>query len=203
MTPKPAGAETELVERLVSEACCVMDNNYTVMLAIPSAVRHAVEQAIESQAARIAELEGGAGWIATWMGSHQFRKPDIPIWLAKAQKHHQETCERAGKAERDLSAAHAALAETKGPEFNRRLDIVTKTWRDRAEKSEAALAEAQRDAARYRWLRDKSPGQFEQPIVVTQARAADHMKYVGPLAYAALDAAIDAALSSTGEGSRG
>ena len=52
-----------------------------------------------------------------------------------------------------------------------------------------------KDAARYRWLRDKSPGQFEHPIVVTQARAEYHMKYFGPLAYANLDKAIDAAIA--------
>ena len=55
-------------------------------------------------------------------------------------------------------------------------------------------AEARKDAERYRWLRDKSPGQNEQPIVVTQARSGYHMKYIGPLAYADLDAAIDTAL---------
>lgn len=64
----------------------------------------------------------------------------------------------------------------------------------RAETAERQLAEARKDAERYRWLRDKSPGQNEQPIVVTQARSGYHMKYIGPLAYADLDAAIDAAL---------
>lgn len=59
-----------------------------------------------------------------------------------------------------------------------------------------ALSARSRDAERYRWLRDKSPGQYDQPIVVTQARSGDHMKYVGPLAYGDLDAAIDAALAS-------
>lgn len=54
----------------------------------------------------------------------------------------------------------------------------------------------EQDARRYRWLRDKSPGQYEQPIVVTQARAGDHMKYIGPLAYDNLDAAIDQAISA-------
>jgi hypothetical protein len=56
------------------------------------------------------------------------------------------------------------------------------------------------DAERYRWLRDKSPGQYEQPIVVTQARAGDHMKYIGPLAYNDLDSAIDAAMGEVSKG---
>jgi len=62
-----------------------------------------------------------------------------------------------------------------------------------------AYLDCKEDAERYLWLRDKSPGQFEQPIVVTQARSANTMKYVGPLAYKDLDAAIDAARSAAKE----
>ena len=65
--------------------------------------------------------------------------------------------------------------------------------------SEAECAALRKDAERYRWLRDKSPGQYKHPIVVTQAQAGDHMKYIGPLAYRNLDAAIDAAIAGKGE----
>ena len=54
----------------------------------------------------------------------------------------------------------------------------------------------ERDAARYKWLRDKSLGQFVHPIVVTQKREDRGMQYLGPLCLEALDAAIDAAMSS-------
>lgn len=51
------------------------------------------------------------------------------------------------------------------------------------------------DAARYRWLRDKSPGQYEHPIAVTQRRSDYGMQYVGPLCGKELDKHIDAARS--------
>jgi hypothetical protein len=59
------------------------------------------------------------------------------------------------------------------------------------------IAEVERlraDADRYRWLREKSIGQWEHPIVVEQMRAMDRMQYIGPLSFGALDKAIDAAL---------
>lgn len=49
------------------------------------------------------------------------------------------------------------------------------------------------DAARYRWLRDHSAGQFSHPIVVSQARVGESMRYVGPLCGEDLDRLIDAA----------
>lgn len=52
------------------------------------------------------------------------------------------------------------------------------------------------DAARYRWLREKSLGQFEHPIVVSQKRVEHGMQYVGPLCLEALDKAIDSAMGS-------
>lgn len=58
----------------------------------------------------------------------------------------------------------------------------------------AALAESERDAARYRWLRDSSIGQFRHPIVVSQTKGEMGMLYVGPMIGFALDAAIDAAI---------
>jgi pheromone shutdown protein TraB len=54
-------------------------------------------------------------------------------------------------------------------------------------------AQLQADAARYRWLRDSSLGQWEHPIVVSQSRTPYGMRYVGPLMGAELDAAIDLA----------
>jgi hypothetical protein len=58
----------------------------------------------------------------------------------------------------------------------------------------AAIAEVCRDSERYRWLRDFSIGQNKHPIVVSQSYQAERMLYVGPLCYAGLDAAIDAAM---------
>lgn len=53
-----------------------------------------------------------------------------------------------------------------------------------------------KDAARYRWLRDHSLGQYEHPIAVSQRRAPfDTMQYVGPLVGEPLDKAIDQAIS--------
>jgi hypothetical protein len=54
---------------------------------------------------------------------------------------------------------------------------------------------AKQDAERYRWLRDKSRGQFQHPIVVEQRKAAfDTMQYIGPMFGDLLDKAIDAAI---------
>jgi hypothetical protein len=54
------------------------------------------------------------------------------------------------------------------------------------------------DAARYRWLRDGSLGQWEHPIAVSQERTEFGMRYVGPLIGEELDAAIDAASKKPG-----
>ncbi len=51
------------------------------------------------------------------------------------------------------------------------------------------------DAARYRWLRNKSVGQWDYPIVVAQQRHAFGVRYVGPLFAATLDACIDEAIN--------
>ena len=79
-----------------------------------------------------------------------------------------------------IEAAHTALA-------------------DMAKRLEAA----ERDAARYRWLRERSYGQHKHPIVVEQRqRILDGdcigTLYVGPLFGDLLDAAIDA--TQEGEG---
>jgi hypothetical protein len=60
----------------------------------------------------------------------------------------------------------------------------------------AKLAAAEKDAARYRWLRDSSVGQWTHPIVVTQERHAQGMRYLGPVIGKTLDAAIDSALDA-------
>lgn len=67
-------------------------------------------------------------------------------------------------------------------------------WKSKAESSapEAGLI---KDAERYRWIRDKSLGQFEHPICVTQKRVERGMQYVGPLVGKPLDEAIDAAIT--------
>ena len=60
------------------------------------------------------------------------------------------------------------------------------------------------DAARYRWLRDKSLGQFVHPIVVEQRRAPfDTMQYIGPLCGKNLDKAVDAAIAALSAAERG
>jgi hypothetical protein len=59
--------------------------------------------------------------------------------------------------------------------------------------SGVAASDDARDAARYRWLRDRSANQWEHPIAVTQRRATDRMQYIGPLTGENLDEAIDAA----------
>ena len=53
-----------------------------------------------------------------------------------------------------------------------------------------------KDAARYRWLRDESVDQWEHPIVVSQSKMNDSMRYVGPLSAGVLDAAVDAAIAA-------
>ena len=61
---------------------------------------------------------------------------------------------------------------------------------DRNAEQNAAL---QKDAERYRWLRNDSFGQFVHPIVVSQTRTERGINYIGPVFYESLDAAIDAA----------
>jgi hypothetical protein len=56
------------------------------------------------------------------------------------------------------------------------------------------IADCERDAARYGWLRDSSANQYEHPIALTQTRAETGMRYVGPVLGKALDDAIDAAM---------
>ena len=58
----------------------------------------------------------------------------------------------------------------------------------------------EQDAARYRWLRDQSYGQWEHPIVVSQTKTGDHVTYVGPMMGDGLDKAIDAAMRVPDEG---
>lgn len=67
--------------------------------------------------------------------------------------------------------------------------------------SAAPSGEVERDAERYRWLRESSVGQWTHPIVVEQLRDRkfDRINYIGPLSGCALDAAIDAAKSAQGE----
>ena len=53
-----------------------------------------------------------------------------------------------------------------------------------------------KQAARYRWLRDRSGGQWVNPIVVGQKRSERRMLYTGPITGKSLDAAIDAAMGA-------
>jgi hypothetical protein len=142
-------------------------------------------------------------------------KPSLE-WLEQAEHGaDQDRCKMIAAMLRDLWQKQCVPSETgTQPSFNvimaerdaaMRENAELRTERDKYKgiafvanmdklEAERQLAEARKDAERYRWLRDKSPGQNEQPIVVTQARSGYHMKYIGPLAYADLDAAIDTAL---------
>lgn len=68
------------------------------------------------------------------------------------------------------------------------------------EAAERRAAEVEQKAKRYDWLRDKSYGQRQHPIVVSQHRMSyasiDTTHYVGPLFGDALDQAIDAAIAA-------
>ena len=56
------------------------------------------------------------------------------------------------------------------------------------------IAELEKDAARYRWLRDRSHGQYTHPIVVSQTIHERGVVYVGPMLGDGLDTAIDNAM---------
>jgi len=49
----------------------------------------------------------------------------------------------------ELAEAKRELDDVKGPQFTKRIDIVTKTFRDRAEQAEARALAAGKDAGRY------------------------------------------------------
>jgi hypothetical protein len=56
---------------------------------------------------------------------------------------------------------------------------------------------AEKDAERYRWLRNNSYGQFEHPIVVTQHRNEESLRYMGPVIAHELDRITDAAIAAS------
>lgn len=73
-------------------------------------------------------------------------------------------------------------------------------WDAREKQSPASPAskpagEDARDAERYQWLRNCSLNQYEHPIVVSQERVDDHMRYIGPVMAKDLDQAIDQAIA--------
>lgn len=78
------------------------------------------------------------------------------------------------------------------------LNILDRIKDDEIAELRRDLEEARRDAERYQWLREKSAGQWDHPIVVTQRRTGDHMTYTGPLIFDALDSMIDAARQPQG-----
>jgi hypothetical protein len=59
----------------------------------------------------------------------------------------------------------------------------------------AQLAECKKDQARYRWLRDNSINQYDNPIVVSQSKRPKGVLYIGPLFGKILDGEIDAAMA--------
>jgi hypothetical protein len=76
-------------------------------------------------------------------------------------------------------------------------EIVEQARNEWAASVPAPTPEEPKDALRYRHLRDNSLGQWAHPIVFSQERLADgRMRYVGPLAGADLDAAVDAAIAA-------
>lgn len=58
------------------------------------------------------------------------------------------------------------------------------------------ISNAVKDANRYRWLRDKSLGQYQHPIAIQQRRVERGMQYIGPLCGEELDKNIDAAIGT-------
>jgi len=70
---------------------------------------------------------------------------------------------------------------------------------DEIAKLRAELAEAKKDATRYRWLRNNSANQYDHPLVVSQSRTPEGMHYIGPVFGRTLDTAIDAAMRTTEE----
>ena len=135
--------------------------------------------------------------------------------LGEAHKKYNDALIHAANAERYLSeradAAHAALAEAQRRqelderELARREALYKEQWQ-RAEKAEAALAECQRDAARYRYLRE---GAYVEQVEYNswylafsevEVRPSDADGVVTP---ELVDQRVDSAMSSTGEGSGG
>ena len=74
--------------------------------------------------------------------------------------------------------------------------VLRNYWKNAGHSTEApdALCDY---ALRYWWLRDKSLGQYEYPIAVSQKRVERGMQYIGPLCLEDLDKEIDAAMRST------
>lgn len=86
------------------------------------------------------------------------------------------------------------------PTLQERLESLSKALESRGRIDEqdhpyayATILDAMKIEARYRWLRDCSRGQWEHPIVVSQARSDVGMNYIGPIAGKELDDAIDKA----------
>lgn len=78
-----------------------------------------------------------------------------------------------------------------------RLQIECETLRHGLRLKDRQVEHLSRDALRYQWLRNLSVNQWQHPIVVSQERQDQGMRYVGPLIGESLDAAIDAAMGKT------
>lgn len=123
------------------------------------------------------ELEAVVGLMCGF--DRQRFTAELERWF---RTHHAEIADMAKRVE---------VAERTLQRCKQTLDTTSECWRLDAERLEAA----EMDAARYRWLRDKSLGQWEDhPICVSQERSPLGMRYVAPLIGGSLDAAIDAAM---------
>lgn len=99
---------------------------------------------------------------------------------------------RKHELERENAELHAEASRL--TENQRLQDSATAAVLERTEKAEARVAELERDAARYRWLRDESLAQKKMTVYVSQAtRYADGLSSSSFLHGEHMDAAIDAA----------
>lgn len=108
------------------------------------------------------------------------RRVHPPIYLVASLL--QEYDDLVEQLERELSIAQ---------EVANRETLSAAYWKDKAEK-------AQRDAARYRWLRNSHNQGANSPtsegLMVVTDRPAKEPRYIGPLVWQLLDAAIDSAM---------
>ena len=61
------------------------------------------------------------------------------------------------------------------------------------------IEQLEKDAARYRWLRNKSIDQWEHPLVVSQGYMFGKQTYYGPVIGEILDEQIDVAIAAGSE----
>lgn len=78
---------------------------------------------------------------------------------------------------------------------NKRLSALLECSQGDMRQADQIIEGLRKDAERYRWLRNSSYGQFEDPVVFEQSMSGGHMKYIGPKIGKDLDGLIDSAIS--------